>query len=417
MKLLIAIPALNEEQSIRSIIERCLAAKREITSGSPVREIDVTVVSDGSTDRTADIAREYLGRIHLIAFERNRGYGAAISEAWRQSDADLLGFLDADGTCDPRLFARLCRDLIERDADVVLGCRMHPQSKMPLLRRAGNLFFAWLLTLFSFRRVRDTASGMRVVRRSSLPKLLPLPEGMHFTPAMSARAMLSRDLVIVEAEMPYHERQGRSKLRPVKDGLRFLRVIVETALLYRPSRPLGLVACGLLLFTLAMMAYPTGYYLAHGTVLEWMIYRFLVGEMFCTIAVIIFCLSYLGTKAADIALADDPAANQYHGLGGWLFCRRWIWLVPVGLLICGSLPVLEPLANYLSTGRVTAHWSRFVGMRSLFSAAATIAVTKVVDHGLNLLAGRLAYLKGATAEASKAERDAAQEPQTQRRAA
>jgi glycosyltransferase involved in cell wall biosynthesis len=417
VKLLIAIPALNEEQSIRSIIERCLAAKREIIVGSPVREIDVTVVSDGSTDRTPEIAREYLGRIHLIAFERNRGYGAAISEAWRQSDADLLGFLDADGTCDPRLFARLCRELIDRDADVVLGCRMHPESKMPLVRRLGNLLFAWLLTLFSFRRVRDTASGMRVVRRTSLPKLLPLPEGMHFTPAMSARAMLSRDLVIVEAEMPYHEREGRSKLRPVKDGLRFLRVIVETALLYRPSRPLGLLACALVLFTLAMMAYPTAYYVAHGAVLEWMIYRFLVGEMFCTIAVIILCLGYLGTKAADIALADDPAANRYHGITGWLFRGRWVWFLAVGLLVAGSLPVLEPLVDYLTTGKVTAHWSRFVGMMSFFSAAATIAVTKVVDHGLNLLAGRLAYLKGAAAPPANADRELPDEPQTQRRAA
>ena len=99
MKLLIAIPALNEEDSIQSIITRSLAARSHILSHSPVTQVDITVVSDGSTDRTVEFASKFADQIHLIVFERNRGYGAAIKEAWEQSDADLLGFLDADGTC------------------------------------------------------------------------------------------------------------------------------------------------------------------------------------------------------------------------------------------------------------------------------------------------------------------------------
>ena len=59
MKLLIAIPALNEEQSIRSTIQRCLEAKPEILGHSPVTDVEVTVISDGSTDRTVERAREF----------------------------------------------------------------------------------------------------------------------------------------------------------------------------------------------------------------------------------------------------------------------------------------------------------------------------------------------------------------------
>ncbi len=199
-KLLIAIPALNEEKSISETIQRSLAARERILSNSPVTEVEISVVSDGSTDRTVELASRYLDRIRLIVFEKNRGYGAAIKEAWAQSDAELLAFLDADGTCDPNFFANLC-ELIEREhADVVLGCRMNPQSSMPRVRRLGNTVFALILSIFSSRRVRDTASGMRVVRRTSLPSLLPLPDGLHFTPAMSARAMLSSDLKIIELE-------------------------------------------------------------------------------------------------------------------------------------------------------------------------------------------------------------------------
>src|SRR5437868_10587429 len=90
LKLLIVIPAYNEEQSIVSIIERTLAAREHIIANSPVTAVEVTVVSDGSSDQTVQMARPYQGRIRLIAYEKNRGYGAAIKEGWRGSDADLL---------------------------------------------------------------------------------------------------------------------------------------------------------------------------------------------------------------------------------------------------------------------------------------------------------------------------------------
>jgi hypothetical protein len=393
MQLLIAIPALNEEESIGSIIERCLDARWHIMANSDIRRVDITVVSDGSTDRTVEIASRYADKVGLIVFEQNRGYGAAITEAWLQSDAELLGFLDADGTCDPRFFATLCRVQAEEDADVVLGCRMNAASHMPRLRRIGNRLFAWTLSALSLKGVRDTASGMRVVRRSSLTKLFPLPAGLHFTPAMSARAMMSRDLRIVEIDMPYEERAGESKLNPIEDGLRFLRVILQTAFLYRPSRPLGFVAIGLMLLTVLMMVRPACFYLLNGRLQEWMIYRFLVGELCCTLAVLVCCLSYLGDKAVNISLADDPAGDKYHGLWGWLFSRRWFWAAPSLLVAAGGGLVSGALSELLSTGLVTAHWSRFVAMMLCLTVAAILTVTKVVDYCLNLLADRLAYLK------------------------
>jgi glycosyltransferase involved in cell wall biosynthesis len=238
MKLLIAIPALNEEASIEDIIQRCFEARDEIIGNSHITEVDITVVSDGSTDRTSALAHRHIDKIQLIVFEKNRGYGAAIQHAWKNSDADLLAFLDADGTCDPRFFANLARALCDEHADVVLGCRLNSETKMPLLRQTGNLLFAGLLTLLSGRRIRDTASGMRIVRREAYNRLCPLPNGLHFTPAMSARALLDREAgaKLIEIDMPYHERVGDSKLKAGRDGLRFLGVIFKAALMYRPIR-------------------------------------------------------------------------------------------------------------------------------------------------------------------------------------
>ena len=117
-------------------------------------------MSDGSTDRTVEIATQYCDRVSLIVFEHNRGYGAAIKEAWRRSDADLLAFLDADGTCDPDFFVPLCNAVLEDGAAISLGCRLNRTSEMPRLRRLGNSLFAVLLRALSSKQVRDTASGM-----------------------------------------------------------------------------------------------------------------------------------------------------------------------------------------------------------------------------------------------------------------
>src|SRR5262249_21256264 len=147
---------------------------------------------------------------------------------------DLLAFLDADGTCDPRQFGPMCRALESESADVVLGSRMGAQSEMPALRAFGNALFAWMLGLLSRQRVQDTASGMRVLRRSALEHLTPLPDGLHFTPAMSARILMEGRLRLVELPMPYAERVGRSKLSVLKDGLRFLSCIMQAAVTHRP---------------------------------------------------------------------------------------------------------------------------------------------------------------------------------------
>jgi glycosyltransferase involved in cell wall biosynthesis len=391
LKLLIAIPALNEEDSIAAIIEKSLDAREYICRHSPITEVSIVVVSDGSTDATAEIAGRYANRIGLIVFPKNRGYGAAIKEAWRGSDAEVLGFLDADGTCDPRFFAPLCDRLVTEKADVVLGCRVNPESQMPRLRKLGNVFFAALLAAFSSKRVRDTASGMRVVSRAALHKLLPLPDGLHFTPAMSARALLSDAVKIVEIDMPYHEREGQSKLRVVKDGLRFLRVILETAFLYRPSRPLNAAAAALFAVACALMASPTWYYLQHRSVLQWMIYRFLVSDVCAIGACLLFCAGYLTGRMVSIALPQE-ISDRSHKLVHRFFRSPLFWFAPVLFAACGCLLVLSSVLERLRTGGTEEHWSRYVVMTFWLSTALILAVTRIIDDFLGMVAARLYYL-------------------------
>src|SRR5207253_7681267 len=187
----------------------------------------------------------------------------------------------------------LCRALHEQEASVAIGSRMGPRSEMPRLRRIGNTIFAWLLGTLSKRKVGDTASGMRVIRRAALPQLYPLPDGLHFTPAMSARAIMS-GLRIIEVPMPYAERVGESKLQVLRDGVRFLVSIGDALLLYRPGRLFGLGAALSLVIGWLWGVYPLEFYLQNRRLEEWMIYRLL----FCGF---LFTTSFILTSAGVLA--------------------------------------------------------------------------------------------------------------------
>jgi hypothetical protein len=384
VKLLIAIPALNEESSIASIIERCLAAAPRITSETAVTELDVTVVSDGSTDRTVEIASCYRDRIHLIVFEQNRGYGAAIKEAWRQSDAELLAFIDADGTCDPNFFTPLCNAVLADGVAVALGCRCNPESEMPRLRRVGNTLFAVLLRALSSRKVRDTASGMRVVRRDALPHLYPLPDGLHFTPAMSARVLLSSDLRLTEIDMPYHEREGESKLHVGKDGIRFLHVILETAVLFRPSRVLGIAAVPFLAAGIALLVLPTVDWLTDGA---WPAgvrgAQVAAGGVLLTAAALLLCAGYLAGRIVELVLQVSTGGRSHRFLQR-VIGARWFWIIPTVLLLAGiTCGVVGELREGEGRGLFT--------MVVLGAAAVLAGVTRILDRFIDVVAERLRY--------------------------
>lgn len=244
----IVIPAFNEELSVQDILKRCLAAAARIRSAElGFSEVEVLLVNDGSTDRTEEFSRAVPGA-RVLAHAAKRGYGAAIKTGFSAAKGDWLGFCDADGTCDPEFFHDLLALALKDGLDLAVGSRMHPGSRMPAVRAFGNWGFRTLVNLLGSSSITDVASGMRVLKRSALPQLYPLPDGLDFTPAMSARAVLGREVRMGEIPVPYRERVGRSKLIVVKDGPRFLGVILDTALAYRPRRLLRAAAglCGFL---------------------------------------------------------------------------------------------------------------------------------------------------------------------------
>lgn len=382
----IVIPAYNEEDAIASIIERTMAARQSICERAGIGSVEIIVVNDGSSDRTAEIARRY-GEIQLISYEKNRGYGAAIKQGFERARGELLGFLDADGTCDPLFFVPLCNALREQGADVAIGSRLGPNSAMPAVRRLGNRLFAALINLWGGTRITDSASGMRVIRRSSLPALYPLPDGMHFTPAMSCRAIFDPRLKIVEVPMPYSERTGESKLRVIRDGVRFLRIIVDTALTYRPLRFFGTAGLIVLALGIAYGLHPLFFYLANHRIEEGMIYRLVAVVVAMAVG---FNLLGIGVLAQQTVSLIHEDFTETRGVRAWFYYLLLRRFLPLGVL-CFALGVGingPSLVEYLTERRISAHWIYILTGGMLVVVSVEFICFGVMARVLHILAER-----------------------------
>lgn len=396
----IVVPAYNEEEAIEGVVRSCLKASGSIREKGGVGRVEVIVVNDGSTDRTSEIVSHLAGQIavgdervrpvRVIRHERNMGYGAALVTGFREAKGDILGFLDGDGTCEAAAFGPLVERLraaTPYKADMVIGMRLGAGTAMPLVRRIGNRFFAAALRLLSGRRIRDTASGQRVFRRGLLPALLKgngLPPGLDFTPAMSARVAFDRSLSFAEVAVPYGEREGRSKLGVVRDGLRFLRAILDAALSYRPGPFFYLAATVLWGFALGYGLPAVIAYARTRTVPEWMIYRLLT-VLAAGIGGQVFFLA--GTAAQRIAhTVHGLPPPGFRGIAG--LAKRAVAALPgtraILLVLASAALLVKPGIEYLRTGEVWFHWSRILTGLFLFLAGLVYAAHFIENRMISL---------------------------------
>ncbi len=385
MKLLIVIPALNEEEAIRAIIERCLAARPAIVEQTPVDEVEITVVSDGSSDDTAKIARHFVPRIKLISYRVNRGYGAAIKLGWANSDAELVGFLDADGTCDPLTFIPLVNKMLDGELDVVLGSRMGPDSEMPRVRRVGNHIFAWMINLIARTKISDSASGMRVVRRDALDRLYPLPDGLHFTPAMSCRAVLDPDITIGEVAMKYSERVGASKLSAVRDGMRFLKIILEIAITYRPFRIFGSLGLAMLLPMIYLSIGLLRDYWTTGLVDDGMIYRVLAIIVLSFAGLFVFSVGMIAERVVEMKSPWIRPHRSFYRAVRRLTQSDAMLLFAGGLLVIALIVLARPAWQYLRSGHIYRHWSQVALAGAMFLLSVVLSMFAILQRMLTTM--------------------------------
>jgi len=217
----VVIPAFDEEAGIAAVVSGVLAL-------GAFRE--VLVVDDGSRDATAERARQAGARV--VRHPYNKGNGAAVKTGLREALGEVVLLLDADGQHDPSQIESLIGPVGE--FDMVVGARA--AADQPWHRALGNGVFKALASWLTGRPIPDLTSGFRAASRPRMLEILPLlPNGFSY-PTTSCLAFLKAGLNVCFVPIKARRRVGRSKIRPIRDGVLFLLIILKIVTLYSPLR-------------------------------------------------------------------------------------------------------------------------------------------------------------------------------------
>jgi glycosyltransferase involved in cell wall biosynthesis len=222
-RLSIILPAKNEAPALAALLPRLRAAHPEA---------EIIVVDDGSIDDTRSICRSC--GVECLSSPYSMGNGAAIKRGARAATGDILVFMDGDGQHDPADIARLLEQL-NRAYDMVVGARDW-NSQAGVGRGLANTSYNWLATRMTGHPVLDLTSGFRAVRADKFREFIYLlPNGFSY-PTTSTMAFFRSAYPVAYVPIKAAQRVGKSHIKPLRDGLRFLLIIFKIATLYAPLK-------------------------------------------------------------------------------------------------------------------------------------------------------------------------------------
>lgn len=240
-KISIILPARNEARPLADLLPRLMHL---------LPEAEIIVVNDGSTDTTEQVAREHGATV--VRHPTSLGNGAAIKSGARHAAGDILVFMDADGQHRPEEIGNLLAKLDE-GYDMAVGARKRV-SQAGLHRAVANDVFSRFASWMVRQQIEDLTSGFRAVRAKLFRKFLYLlPNGFSY-PTTITMGFFRAGFRVAYVPITTAPRVGKSHIRPVRDGVRFLLIIIRVGTLYSPQRLFLPVSLGFFLTGL-------GYYL------------------------------------------------------------------------------------------------------------------------------------------------------------
>ncbi len=241
MKIIIGIPAFNEEKNIGSIVAK-LKKKYD----------HVIVCDDGSSDMT-DIIASSLGA-HIVKHEKNLGYGSAIKtifNAARKIDGDVLVTFDADGQHQISEIDSVLKPIIENKADIVIGSRFLGKTKdLPKYRKFGIKTITKLTNVTTGSNITDSQSGFRAYTKKVLEEISPTESGMGISTEILIKAS-TKGLRITEVPITISYDDNAHSQEPISHGTSVImstikHVAIERPLLYYGVTGLCFLAIGLI---------------------------------------------------------------------------------------------------------------------------------------------------------------------------
>jgi glycosyltransferase involved in cell wall biosynthesis len=219
----VVLPAFEEAGAVGVVVQ----ALREAATWR-----EVLVIDDGSSDETATVAATAGARV--IRHPYNKGNGAAVKTGIRHAAGEYILIIDADGQHSAADALRLVSFLGEYD--LVVGARAGSNQQASAARHAGNNLLNWLASYLTGRYIPDLTSGMRAARTSGLREFLHLLPNRFSTPTTTTLAFVKAGYSVRFETISVSPRLGKSKIKIVSDGARFLMILLRVITVFSPLR-------------------------------------------------------------------------------------------------------------------------------------------------------------------------------------
>jgi len=228
MKLSVIIPCFNEYDTILSLIEAVRL--------SPVKNKEIVLVDDGSTDGTREVLKSLKSDdLTIIFHEKNKGKGAALRTGFSHASGDICIVQDADMEYDPQEYPLVIGPILENKADVVFGSRFQggrPHRVVYFWHRMGNALLTTLSNMLTDLNLSDMETCYKAFRREVIQSIKIKENRFGFEPEITAKVARNKDWRIYEVGISYYGRTyDQGKKIGWKDGIRAIYCILKYNLL------------------------------------------------------------------------------------------------------------------------------------------------------------------------------------------
>lgn len=285
----IVIPAYNEEQVIGTVIN----GVRSIMGDKS----EIIVVDDGSQDATGKAAMDAGAKV--IRHPYNIGNGAAVKSGIRAATGDIIVLMDGDGQHKPEDIPRLIEQV--EKYDMIIGARAG-ESETSLHRDLANVIYNKFATYLTKKKILDLTSGFRAIKADIAKRFVYLLPNTFSYPTTLTLSLIRSGHSVEFVPIVARKREGKSKIKLLKDGARFFLIMLKIATLYSPFRVFLPVSFGF--FVLGI-----GYY----------IYTFITEHRFTNMSallignsVILFMMSLIAEQIAQLRLDRTEESSHRH---------------------------------------------------------------------------------------------------------
>ena len=299
LKLVVLVPCLDEEKTVGEVVS---AVPRELPG---VASVEVLVMDDGSTDETADRARE--AGAEVVSHRTNLGLGRTFRDGVKQAlarGADLVVNIDGDGQFNPADVATLVAPIVAGEAHMATASRFLDRDlvpRMPAIKRWGNRWVARIVWLLSGRRFRDVSCGFRAFSREALLRMNLFGSFTYTQETFLDLIFKGLEIVELPVKVEGVRRFGTSRVASSipRYAFRSLQIMLRAFISYRPFSFFAILAGLFLAVGFSLLGFLLAHYLDSGAFSPH-IWAGFVGGSFC----------FLGTSTLVIALVGDMLVRQ-----------------------------------------------------------------------------------------------------------